>query len=260
MGCAECRPAYRDVVKAYMDEHADELCDDCKRRAETTPLRACDCKKEACAAGMDGAPKIADYLCDDCREHYETVKRLVEAAGISFIEDPRLVRGLDYYNHTVFERITDKLGAQGTICGGGRYDPLIEMLGGRPAPGVGFAMGMERVIELMRECGRVPVRTQPDVYVIHSGGDTQVPAMLLAEALRDAGVRVMVHPGKSGFKSQMKKADARGARFAVFAAEDALAAGTVSVKALREGEKSSAEQPALPLAGAAAARAAALAA
>lgn len=134
------------------------------------------------------------------------------------------------------------------------------MLGGRPAPGVGFAMGMERVIELMRECGRVPVRTQTDVYVIHSGGDTQVQAMLLAEALRDAGVRVMVHPGKSGFKSQMKKADASGARFAVFAAEDELAAGTVSVKALREGEKSYAEQTVLPLAGAAAAIAAALAA
>ena len=207
------------------------------------------------ALGREGPDMDAEMIMMLAR-----MEQLVSAAGIEYVINPRLVRGLDYYNHTVFEWITDKLGAQGTICGGGRYDPLIEMLGGRPAPGVGFAMGMERVIELMRECGRVPVRTQTDVYVIHSGGDTQVQAMLLAEALRDAGVRVMVHPGKSGFKSQMKKADASGARFAVFAAEDELAAGTVSVKALREGEKSYAEQTALPLAGAAAAIAAALAA
>ena len=131
------------------------------------------------------------------------------------------------------------MGAQGTICGGGRYDPLIEMLGGRPAPGVGFAMGLERVIELMRECGNVPVSTMCDVYVLHHGGDTQITAMRAAEALRDAGVRVVVHPGSSSIKSQMKKADASGALFAVFATEDECAQGVLGIKALRtrEGEE-----------------------
>ena len=251
LGALPERQAHREALIKYFEGNQDVLDEDARRRLYTNPLRILDTKNPEMQELVNAAPRLLDFLGEESRAFL---------ARIEYVINPRLVRGLDYYNHTVFEWITDKLGAQGTICGGGRYDPLIEMLGGRPAPGVGFAMGMERVIELMRECGRVPVRTQTDVYVIHSGGDTQVQAMLLAEALRDAGVRVMVHPGKSGFKSQMKKADASGARFAVFAAEDELAAGTVSVKALREGEKSYAEQTALPLAGAAAAIAAALAA
>ena len=260
LGALPERQAHREALIKYFEGNQDVLDEDARRRLYTNPLRILDTKNPEMQELVNAAPRLLDFLGEESRAFLARMEQLVSAAGIEYVINPRLVRGLDYYNHTVFEWITDKLGAQGTICGGGRYDPLIEMLGGRPAPGVGFAMGMERVIELMRECGRVPVRTQTDVYVIHSGGDTQVQAMLLAEALRDAGVRVMVHPGKSGFKSQMKKADASGARFAVFAAEDELAAGTVSVKALREGEKSYAEQTALPLAGAAAAIAAARAA
>ena len=192
-------------------------------------------------------------------EELETVFGYVERLGIALaVElDLSLARGLNYYTGAIFEVKANDY-AIGSICGGGRYDPLVEMLGGRPAPGVGFAMGMERVIELMRECGRVPVRTQTDVYVIHSGGDTQVQAMLLAEALRDAGVRVMVHPGKSGFKSQMKKADASGAKLAVFATADELAQGMVGVKALRAGANAYAEQALEPVNEAAARVAAAL--
>lgn len=203
--CPE-RQAHREALIKYFEGNQDVLDEDARRRLYTNPLRILDTKNPEMQELVNAAPRLLDFLGEESRAFLARMEQLVSAAGIEYVINPRLVRGLDYYNHTVFEWITDKLGAQGTICGGGRYDPLIEMLGGRPAPGVGFAMGMERVIELMRECGRVPVRTQTDVYVIHSGGDTQVQAMLLAEALRDAGVRVMVHPGKSGFKSQMKKA------------------------------------------------------
>ena len=206
LGALPERQAHREALIKYFEGNQDVLDEDARRRLYTNPLRILDTKNPEMQELVNAAPRLLDFLGEESRAFLARMEQLVSAAGIEYVINPRLVRGLDYYNHTVFEWITDKLGAQGTICGGGRYDPLIEMLGGRPAPGVGFAMGMERVIELMRECGRVPVRTQTDVYVIHSGGDTQVQAMLLAEALRDAGVRVMVHPGKSGFSRQLMKA------------------------------------------------------
>ena len=258
LGALSERQAHRDALIKYFEAHRDLLDEDAQRRLYTHPLRILDTKNPDMQDMVNAAPRLLDYLGAESRAFLERMEKLVSAAGISYVINPRLVRGLDYYNHTVFEGITDKLGAQGTICGGGRYDPLIEMLGGRPAPGVGFAMGMERVIELMRECGRVPVRTQTDVYVIHHGGDTQLQAMLLAEAMRDLGVRVIVHPGEASIKSQMKKADASGAAFAVFATEDETAQGLVAVKALREGAGAFAEQTTVPAAEAAAAVAAAV--
>ena len=260
LGSLEERQAHREALIAYFEAHADELDEDAQRRLHTNPLRILDTKNPEMQDLVNAAPKLLDYLGDASRAFLNRLEELVSAAGIEYSINPRLVRGLDYYNHTVFEWITDKLGAQGTICGGGRYDPLIEMLGGRPAPGVGFAMGMERVIELMREVGSVPTRTQTDVYVIHHGGEAHKAAMLLSERLRDLGVRVITHPGEGSLKSQMKKADASGARFAIFATEDELARGAVAVKALREGEASWVEQTLVALADAPAAVAAALSA
>lgn len=234
LGALEERQAHREALIRYFEENQDVLDEDARRRLYTNPLRILDTKNPDMQALVEGAPKLLDFLGEKSRGFLNRLEELVSAAGIEYVINPRLVRGLDYYNHTVFEWITDRLGAQGTICGGGRYDPLVEMLGGRPAPGVGFAMGVERVIELLREVGQAPTSTQSDVYVIHHGGDTQTRALLLAEAMRDRGVRVIVHPGSGSIKSQMKKADASGAEFAVFAAGDELAQGKVAVKCLRE--------------------------
>lgn len=195
LGALPERQAHREALIRYFEEHKSELDEDALRRLYTNPLRILDTKNPDMQDLVNNAPRLLDFLGEESRAFLARLEKLLEAAGIEYTINPRLVRGLDYYNHTVFEWITDRLGAQGTICGGGRYDPLIEMLGGRPAPGVGFAMGLERVIELMRECGNVPVSTMCDVYVLHHGGDTQITAMRAAEALRDAGVRVVVPPG-----------------------------------------------------------------
>ncbi len=236
LGALEERQAHRAALIEYFEKHQDILDEDARRRLHTNPLRILDTKNPDMQEMVNAAPRLLDYLGTESRQFLNRLEAILSAHGIEYVINPRLVRGLDYYNHTVFEWITDKLGAQGTICGGGRYDPLIEMLGGRPAPGVGFAMGMERIIELMRECGVVPTRTLTDVYVLHHEGDAHISAMKLAEALRDTGLRVIVHPGDSSLKSQMKKADASGAEFAVFATVDELAQGMVSVKALRQRE------------------------
>lgn len=234
LGAIEERRAHREALIAYFEAHKDELDEDAQRRLYTNPLRILDTKNPDMQDLVEAAPKLIDYLGEKSLAFLTRLEELLTAQGVEYRINPRLVRGLDYYNHTVFEWITDKLGAQGTICGGGRYDPLIEMLGGRPAPGVGFAMGLERVIELMKECGVAPESTQTDVYVLHHGGETQIAAMRAAEALRDRGIRTIVHPGTSAIKNQMKKADASGARFALFATEGELAQGKMAIKALRQ--------------------------
>lgn len=253
LGAQDERAKHREALVKYFEANQDQLDDDAKRRLYTNPLRILDTKNPDMQELVEAAPKLLDYLGEESRAFLGRLEELVSAAGIEYSINPRLVRGLDYYNHTVFEWITDKLGAQGTICGGGRYDPLVEMLGGKPAPGVGFAMGLERVIELLRECGKTPSATQCDVYVVHHGGDTQKAALLLGEMLRDAGIRVIVHPGLSSIKSQMKKADASGAELVVFATEDEMAEGQVSIKAMRDRgpEAPFAQQQRVPLAGAA---------
>lgn len=236
LGAADERARHREALVAYFNDHYDVLDEDSRRRLTTNPLRILDTKNPEMQAMVEGAPRLLDFLGEDSRRFLGVLEAGVQALGIDYTINSRLVRGLDYYNHTVFEWVTDQLGSQGTICGGGRYDPLVEMLGGRPAPGVGFAMGMERVIELMREVGQVPKASQTDVYVLHHGGESQAKAMLLAETMRDRGIRVVTHPGEASIKSQMKKADASGAEFAVFATEDELAQGTVGIKALRAHE------------------------
>lgn len=233
LGALEERVAHRAALIAYFEANADVLDADAKRRLHSNPLRILDTKNPAMQELVEGAPRLLDYLGADSLAFLRRLEGLLSAAGVEYSINPRLVRGLDYYNHTVFEWITERLGAQGTICGGGRYDPLIEMLGGKPAPGCGFAIGIERVIELMREADVVKTPPACDVYVLHQGGDTLVAAMGVAERLRDEGVDVIVHGGEASLKSQMKKADASGAEFAVIVGEAEAAAGSAAVKGLR---------------------------
>lgn len=234
LGALEERLQHRAALIEYFEKHLDVLDEDARRRLHSNPLRILDTKNPDMQALVDAAPRLLDYLGEESRQFLHGLEKLLSAHNIEYVINPRLVRGLDYYNHTVFEWITDKLGAQGTICGGGRYDPLIELLGGRPSSGVGFAIGMERVIELMRECNVAPTRAATDIYIVHHEGDAHVTATVIAEKIREMGLRVIVHPGEASLKSQMKKADASGAEFVVFATEEELARGEVAVKALRE--------------------------
>ena len=234
LGALEERLQHRAALIEYFEKHQDILDEEARRRLHTNPLRILDTKNPDMQELVENAPRLLDYLGEESRHFLHGLEKVVSAHNHEYVINPRLVRGLDYYNHTVFEWITDKLGAQGTICGGGRYDPLIELLGGRPAPGVGFAIGMERVIELMRECNVAPTRAATDVYIVHHADESHLTATIIAEKVRDAGLRVIVHPGEASLKSQMKKADASGAEFVVFATEEELARGEVAVKALRE--------------------------
>ncbi|UXC37249.1 histidine--tRNA ligase [Cupriavidus gilardii] len=237
LGQADERAAHRQELIQYLEGFQDILDEDGKRRLYTNPLRVLDTKNPALQEMAANAPKLIDFLGEASLAHFEGVQRLLKANNIPFTINPRLVRGLDYYNLTVFEWITDKLGAQGTIAGGGRYDPLIAQMGGKPAPACGWAMGIERIIELMREEGLARQADVCDVYVVHQGEAAAQQAMIAAERMRDAGFDVVVHAtadGRSGsFKSQMKRADASGASHAVIIGEDELAAGVVQVKALR---------------------------
>jgi histidyl-tRNA synthetase len=248
LGQTEERARHRADLIGYFSKHEHALDADAKRRLHTNPLRILDSKNPALADIIANAPRITDYLGDASRAHFEGLQALLRAADIEFTVNPRMVRGLDYYSLTVFEWITDALGAQGTLCGGGRYDPLIERMGGKPTPGIGFGLGIERVIELLRETGSVDVNPTTDVYVLHQGGSTRTRAFLLAEQLRNAGLDVILHAGEASLKSQMKKADASGAEYAVIVGEEEAARDSAAVKALRAGASAAfAEQRIVPL-------------
>lgn len=236
LGAAAERAKHREALIAYFTANSDVLDEDAKRRLLTNPLRILDTKNPTMQALVEEAPKLIDFLGDDSLAFLRGLEKGLESLSIDYAINPRLVRGLDYYNHTVFEWTTDKLGAQGTICGGGRYDPLIEILGGKPCPAVGFAVGAERVIELMREGGTQWVSPYCRVYIVHRGGETEKKAREIAETLRDHGVRVIVHAGSLSFKSQMKRADASLATWVIIAGDDEIAAGKVSVKRLRNAQ------------------------
>lgn len=253
LGQADERAAHRQELIAYLEKHVDLLDEEAKRRLYTNPLRVLDTKNPALQEIAQNAPKLVDFLGDESRAHFEGVQRLLKANNIPFKINPRLVRGLDYYNLTVFEWVTDKLGAQGTVAGGGRYDPLIEQLGGKPTRACGWAMGVERILELLKEEHLVPEAEGTDVYVVHQGDAAAEQAFIIAERLRDTGLDVILHCSPEGasasFKSQMKKADASGAAFAVILGEDELAQGTVGIKPLRavEGDGQKNEQSNVPL-------------
>jgi histidyl-tRNA synthetase len=238
LGQADERARHRADLVAHFERHADALDADARRRLHSNPLRILDSKNPAMAGIIDGAPRIDAYLDAASRAHFEGLQALLSAAGIAYVVNPRLVRGLDYYNLTVFEWISDGLGAQGTICGGGRYDPLTEQIGGRPTPACGFAIGVERVIELLREAGTVDTSPHVDAYVLHQGGATATAAFMVAEQLRAAGLDVLLHAGEASLKAQMKKADASGAEYAVIIGESELVSQSAAIKPLRTGPES----------------------
>ena len=238
LGDSEDRARYRDALVDYLKTHFEQLDEDSQKRLERSPLRVLDSKDPGTREVLKDAPQLADYLNEDAREHFDGLKALLDANGIAYKVNPYLVRGLDYYGKTVFEWTTDALGAQGTVCAGGRYDGLVEQLGGKPTPGVGFAMGVERLI-LLIEQEKPELSAAVDVYVM-AMGDALTPAMALAEQLRDAmpGRGIQLHCGGGSFKSQMKKADRSGAALALIMGEDELASGVVTVKPLRgQGEQ-----------------------
>jgi histidyl-tRNA synthetase len=218
----------------YLGLHVDILDEDSRRRLHTNPLRVLDSKNPALQELIEAAPKLLDDLDEASLKHFEDLQVMLRDAGIEYQINPRLVRGLDYYNFTVFEWVTTQLGAQGTVCAGGRYDGLIEQIGGKPAPACGFAMGVERLLALLEEHAFQVPRVAPDVYLVHQGDAADKFAMVAAEQLRDQGLHVLLHCGGGSFKSQMKKADASAARYALIVGDDEAGAGEVTLKPLRE--------------------------
>lgn len=246
LGQLEERKAYREILIRYFEEHKEILDEDAQRRLYSNPLRILDTKNPDMQDLVNNAPKLYDSLGEESKAFLSSLEDILKAEGVGYTINPRLVRGLDYYNLTVFEWVTDKLGAQGTICGGGRYDPLIGMLGGRDAPACGFAMGIERVLELMKECGVHPEERECDVYIVWDKA-LYLNAIGAAEKLRDAGIRVIVHSGSMKFANQLKRADASGALYALVIGSDEAAAGKVGLKALREGIAGYGEQKTLTI-------------
>ena len=228
------RAEHRAALIAYFEQHQEQLDEDARRRLYTNPLRILDSKNPALQDICAAAPKLIDYLGAESLAHFAGVQQILRDAGLPFTINPRLVRGLDYYNLTVFEWVTDKLGAQGTVCAGGRYDGLVEQLGGKSTPACGFAMGVERLVALIRDAGGAPAEPVPDVYVVHQGEAAGRLAFRVAEGLRDQGLDVLLHCGGGSFKSQMKKADGSGAGFAVIIGDDEAATGEAQLKALRD--------------------------
>ncbi|MEN4715332.1 histidine--tRNA ligase [Pantoea agglomerans] len=245
IGSLEARAHYRDALVAFLEQHKEVLDEDCKRRMYTNPMRVLDTKNPDIQQLLNDAPQLGDYLDDESREHFSGLCALLDDAGISYTVNQRLVRGLDYYNRTVIEWVTDSLGSQGTVCGGGRYDGLVEQLGGRATPAVGFAMGMERLVLLVQAVNpEFEPTSNVDVYVIASGQGVQSAAMQLAEKLRDEApeLRLMTNFGGGNFKKQFARADKWGARVALVLGEDEVKAGQVVIKDLRRGEQQTLDQ------------------
>ncbi|MDH1086269.1 histidine--tRNA ligase [Pantoea brenneri] len=240
IGSLEARARYRDALVAFLEQHKEVLDEDCKRRMYSNPMRVLDSKNPDIQQLLNDAPQLGDYLDDESREHFNGLCALLDDAGIAYTINQRLVRGLDYYNRTVIEWVTDSLGSQGTVCGGGRYDGLVEQLGGRATPAVGFAMGMERLVLLVQTVNPdFEPTSNVDVYVIASGQGVQSAAMQLAEKLRDEApeLRLMTNFGGGNFKKQFARADKWGARVALVLGEDEVKAGQVVIKDLRRGEQ-----------------------
>ncbi len=236
LGTADERSRYRQILVDYFQSRLHELDEDSRRRLEGNPLRILDTKNPEMAAVVADAPTLMEHLGDESLAHFDSLRRGLDEAGVAYVLNPRLVRGLDYYSRTVFEWVTDRLGAQGTVCAGGRYDGLVEQLGGRPSSAVGFAMGLERLIALLEETDLAQRLPGPDLYMIMMGAEAQRRGLQLAESLRDAlpALRLITHCGGGSFKSQFKKADKSNARYALALGDDELARGEAGLKPLRE--------------------------
>jgi len=236
LGSNEARAQYRDILVAYLTEHSDILDEDSQRRLHTNPLRVLDSKNPAMQTMIDAAPQLLDHLDEESAAHFDTVKTILDKAGIDYVINPRLVRGLDYYNRTVFEWVTTELGAQGTVCAGGRYDGLVEQIGGKPTVGTGFAMGIERLIALLEQQGVATPNNNPHAYLVLAGEAASLEGLCLAETLRTElpTLRLLTHCGGGSFKSQFKKADKSGALVALVLGDEEINQQTVTVKYLRE--------------------------
>jgi histidyl-tRNA synthetase len=248
IGQPEDRKLHRAALIEYLEKHAELLDEDSKRRLYTNPLRVLDSKNPRMQEMLDTAPRLAEYLGEYARNHYDSVQSMLSSMGYNFTLNPRLVRGLDYYNLTVFEFVTTELGSQGTVCGGGRYDYLIEQLGGKAAPGIGWGLGIERILDLMKTQGLAAAEHATDIYVVVQSESLRNDALKLAEELRDAGHKVLLHGGAASMKNQFKKADASGARIALVVAEQEWANAQIVVKYLRQDEAHGANQEVVEIA------------
>lgn len=238
IGCPTCRAEYHKALREYFGARKEDLCDTCNSRLEKNPMRILDCKSPICSKIAEGAPKITDYLCDECREHFEQVQKYLDVAGVEYTVNPTIVRGLDYYTKTVFEFVTDFIGAQGTVCGGGRYDGLIEELGGKHLPSLGFAMGMERLLMLMDKQGiEIPKPSSCDLYVATMGDKAKKKAFSLIKSVRDCGLIAETDVVGRGLRPQMKYADKIGAKFSLVLGDNEIEQNSAEVKNMTTGEK-----------------------
>lgn len=238
IGCSECRKKYNAALKSYLGARLDDMCPTCRERFDKNPLRILDCKEEGCKAITKDAPSVIDYLCNDCRAHHESVCRQLDALGVNYVVNPRIVRGLDYYTRTVFEFISSNIGAQGTVCAGGRYNNLVEQVGGKPCPAVGFGMGIERLLLVLESLGlSVGEKYVPDVYFAPVCDKARDITPALALKLRAKGLSVDYDIMDRGFKPQLKYANKTGVKYLVILGEDEIAKGTASVKDMQSGEQ-----------------------
>lgn len=238
IGCPECRAEYNKALKEYFRPHLSDMCETCRSRFDKNPLRMLDCKEEGCKKFTADAPAILDYLCPDCKAHFEGVKRLLTAEGVEFTVNPRIVRGLDYYTRTVFEFVSDRIGAQGTVCGGGRYDGLIGQLGGKPTPAIGFAAGIERLMLLMENTGLSFGESQkPRIYIAGMDEKSREAAFRLASQLRKEGISAETDSMNRSLKAQLKYADKLGAEYVAVIGETELADGGVNLKEMKSGNQ-----------------------
>ncbi|MBQ7219306.1 MAG: histidine--tRNA ligase [Ruminococcus sp.] len=238
IGCPTCRAEYHKALKEYFTAYRDELCDDCKDRLERNPMRLLDCKVEHDHQLAEGAPTIQEYLCDECREHFESVKAYLDAVGVEYTVNPKIVRGLDYYTKTVFEFISGDIGAQSTVCGGGRYDGLIEDLGGNPMPALGFAAGIERLLLTLDAQGiEIPAPESCDLYIASMGDRAHLKAASLATALRTAGIKAEFDVVGRGLRAQMKYADKLSAKYSIVLGDNEIDEGVAKLKNMQSGEQ-----------------------
>ena len=239
IGCEQCRRDYVAALKNYFEGYKDELCDTCLDRLSRNPLRILDCKSPVCSKIAAGAPRITDYLCDDCREHFESVKQNLTVQGISFEVDPFIVRGLDYYNRTVFEFVSDVLGAQSTVCGGGRYDGLVSKMGGKDTPALGFGLGIERLMLILESIAApMPEDKKCFLYVASMGDKARLEAARICSAVRECGLEALCDVCSRSLKAQMKYADKIGASYTVVLGDDEISSGTARIKDMKTGEES----------------------
>lgn len=238
IGCPTCRAEYHKALKDYFGGCKDELCETCNSRLEKNPMRILDCKSPVCSKIAQGAPKITDYLCDECKEHFASVQKYLDAAGVEYTVNPTIVRGLDYYTKTVFEFVTDFIGAQGTVCGGGRYDGLIEELGGKHLPSLGFAMGIERLLMLMDKQGiEIPQPSTCDLYVAVMGESASLKSFEIIKAVRSCGLIAETDVVGRGLRAQMKYADKIGAKFSMVLGDNEIEQGKAVIKNMSSGEQ-----------------------